>query len=294
MFLILEKFQNVSNEFKWGSSKGQIPFIELDGVQYADSENIIEVLIQKYSLPIDSGLNPKDLADKRAYRCLLEESLFKGVMYFRHRDINWLFSDDKGAGGNMNGIKKFAATKVGPYMFKKQLERVLHAQGMGRNTVEEVIAIMKKDLLALNALLNGKPYFFGSNPTSVSLNTRSAFHILFLLLFQFDSTAFGILAQLIYTPVDDAILTFITTETPDIKNYVERIKAEYWPEWEEITQGLLMNSKTPEERADEAIVAAKEASKQAADAQIEAAKALESTVIHETALAKNELDNQPS
>lgn len=40
--------QNVSNEFKIMSEKGQIPFIELNGRHYADSVHIIDVLKHEF------------------------------------------------------------------------------------------------------------------------------------------------------------------------------------------------------------------------------------------------------
>ena len=117
---------------------------------------------------MDAGLDPKQLADKRAYTILLEESVFRVVAYLRWQDNSWLFSEDKGLLGNMSGIKKIAASKLGPYFSKGKIEKSLYIHGIGRNTLEEVIEILKKDLNALNTLLGGKKYFFGSEPTSVS------------------------------------------------------------------------------------------------------------------------------
>jgi len=252
-------YKNVSNEFKYGSAKAQIPFIELNGRQHADSGHIIDVLIKEFNLNMDAGLDPKQLADKRAYTILLEESVFRVVAYLRWQDNSWLFSEDKGLLGNMSGIKKIAASKLGPYFSKGKIEKSLYIHGIGRNTLEEVIEILKKDLNALNTLLGGKKYFFGSEPTS------------------FDATAFGVLAQFLYTPQPvDTIVKYIESDTPDLKAFIERIKNEYWPEWDEVSQNLLMNAKTPEEKAAEAEAAAKKAAEAEAATKTEAEPKAES------------------
>uniref|UniRef100_A0A914EG78 Thioredoxin-like fold domain-containing protein n=1 Tax=Acrobeloides nanus TaxID=290746 RepID=A0A914EG78_9BILA len=69
-------YTNVSNEFKRYSKKGQIPFIELNGRQYADSNFIITNLIKIFNLPIDQNLSTRERAESRAINVLIEESLF--------------------------------------------------------------------------------------------------------------------------------------------------------------------------------------------------------------------------
>ncbi|KAE9547747.1 hypothetical protein FO519_009042 [Halicephalobus sp. NKZ332] len=258
-FLKLVKlpYKNVSNDFKVASSKGQIPFIELNGRQHADSGHIMEFLIKELSLPIDSKLSTKQLSEKRAYTILLEESFIKGLVFLRFQDAQWMFTEEKGMLGNVNSkIKKVIMNKVAAHFMSKSVLKNLKVAGIGRNSDAEIVEIMKKDLVALDTLLGGKKYFFGDEPTS------------------FDATAFGMLGQLFYTPLPtDEVTKFAETETPNLKSFVERIKAEFWPEWDEITQGLLMNPKTPEEKAAEAEAAAKKAEDEAKKAEAEVKKA---------------------
>ena len=75
--LILLFIQNVSNECFKASAKGQVPFIELNGRQFADSNFIIEHLRSHFKLPIDGNLTTQERADARAYSVLIEESLFR-------------------------------------------------------------------------------------------------------------------------------------------------------------------------------------------------------------------------
>jgi len=236
------QYTSISNEFKHASSKGQIPFIELNGRQHADSDNIIEFLIKEFNLSLDSRLSAKQLADKRAYTVLLEHSFIKAALVLRFQNPEWIFTEDKGILANVDSkLQKIIFSKVAGRLMAKNILKSLKISGIGRNSNEEIIEIMKKDLIALNTLLDGKKYFFGNEPTS------------------FDATAFGMLAQLFYTPLSPELVKFAETETPNLKAFVDRIKNEYWPEWDEITQDLLMNPKTPEEKAAEAEAAAKKA-----------------------------------
>uniref|UniRef100_A0A915M3T6 Thioredoxin-like fold domain-containing protein n=1 Tax=Meloidogyne javanica TaxID=6303 RepID=A0A915M3T6_MELJA len=84
-------YRNVSNELTKGSAKCQIPFIELNGQQYADTKEIIEHLKNYFKLSIDSNLNSVERAHLRAYTILIEESCGQ---YFRSFDIDWLFTED--------------------------------------------------------------------------------------------------------------------------------------------------------------------------------------------------------
>ena len=59
------------------SSKGQLPFIELNGRQFADSNFIIDHLKSHFKLTIDENLSDREKADARAYTILIEESLFR-------------------------------------------------------------------------------------------------------------------------------------------------------------------------------------------------------------------------
>ncbi|RCN31434.1 hypothetical protein ANCCAN_22776, partial [Ancylostoma caninum] len=42
-----------------------------------------------------------------------------------------------------------------------------HAQGMGRNTPEEVVILAKKDLDAMSLFLGNKKFFFGDKPVTL-------------------------------------------------------------------------------------------------------------------------------
>ncbi|KAF7633663.1 hypothetical protein Mgra_00006970 [Meloidogyne graminicola] len=160
-------YRNVSNEGTKGSSKGQIPFIELNGRQFADSNQIIEHLRNYFKLSIDAKLNSMERANLRAYTILIEESLFRCCQYYRSIDFGWLFTE-KGILPHMKGIKKVLAQKFGAKKLQSRLKTGIYIQGYGRNSIMEIDEIAKKDLMTLSTLLGDKPFLFGNSPTTVN------------------------------------------------------------------------------------------------------------------------------
>ncbi|KAK0424669.1 hypothetical protein QR680_008782 [Steinernema hermaphroditum] len=224
------KHVNVSNDFTKFSSKKQIPFIELNGRQIADSGHIIEELLEKGDLVIDRHLTELDKATARALNTLVEESIFWCIVYNRSRNNAW-FASEKGFLGHFAGIKKVAFQKFFNNQLRKKLVRKCFEQGVGRHSLDEVEEICKKDLKALSTILADNEFFFGSRIST------------------FDATAFGHLAQIYFTPlVRDNLKKFMDEETPNLVAFVNRIKEQYWPDWDEICETLAMNKgdKKPE------------------------------------------------
>ncbi|KAI6181869.1 hypothetical protein M3Y98_00875600 [Aphelenchoides besseyi] len=215
--------QNVSNEFKIASQKGQVPFIEVNGRQIADSNFIIDQLKQMYNLSIDRELNTREQADARAYQVLVEESLLRALFYHRSRDMSWITSE-KGVIGHFHGFKKTLLEKL-------LVKNICNVQGIGRHAPPEVDQIAKKDLNALSTFLGDKPYFFGSAPTTL------------------DATAFGTLAEIYFIELKGTdIKEYMETSTPNLVNFVQLIKKNFWPDWDILTSQLIMNqheAKTP-------------------------------------------------
>ncbi|KAI6187488.1 hypothetical protein M3Y98_00249200 [Aphelenchoides besseyi] len=200
-------YTNVSNELTIGSAKGQIPFIELNGQQYADSQAIIEMLIEKYKVPIDNELNDRQKAEVRALKVMIEESLQRVAVYDRSQDNSWFASPD-GFIENVQGLRD-----------------ILYAQGMGRNSPAEVDEIAKKDLNALSTWLGDKNYLYGDRPTTI------------------DATLFGTLVSLYDPPLNSKVIKpYMESSTPNLVAFIKRVKQEFWPDYEKLCKELLMNS----------------------------------------------------
>ncbi|KAF7633666.1 hypothetical protein Mgra_00006973 [Meloidogyne graminicola] len=218
------KYQNVSNEFKHASVKGQIPFIELNGRQIADSNFIIEHLRTHFKLSIDGNLNSMERANLRAFSLLIEESFFRCLQYDFCINASWIGSDS-GYLPHFTGAKKFIAKNFIPKKLQYSTKKVLHAQGYGRHSNMEIEEIAKKDLMALSTFLGEKPYFFGNQPSTL------------------DAIAFGFLAASLYVPRNmKEINQFIEKSTPNLFDFVKRMKEKFWPDWNEICEQLALNT----------------------------------------------------
>lgn len=100
------KYQNISNDFDYMSSKDTIPFIELNGRQITDTSYIIQELTRIYHIKLDSDLNDKEWAESLSLKYLIENGINWGNLYFRSLNNNYLATTD-GILGHFSGFKKF-------------------------------------------------------------------------------------------------------------------------------------------------------------------------------------------
>ena len=90
------------------------------------------------------------------------------------------------------------------------------AQGIGRHTNEELLELGKKDTKAISDFLENKPFLMGEKISEV------------------DCTVFAFLVCLFYsTPEKDLLRMYVENELPNLRKYVDRLKNQYWPDWEE-------------------------------------------------------------
>ncbi|PAV84605.1 hypothetical protein WR25_26282 [Diploscapter pachys] len=216
-------YSNISNEFKHYSPKGQVPFIELNGRVFSDSNDIIDYLKKEAKNP-DQRLSPQDNAHAEAIHALIENSIHWIYMYSRNRDAKWFFGPT-GFGPHARGLKGTLMKIFGKMQMSKKIKAKVMANGIGKNTPAEVMQFAKDQLRALSVLLGDKDYFFGDIPTTV------------------DATAFGHLAQLVYTPqFDPEGKKYMEQCTPNLVSFVERIKGRFWPDWHNATENLSLDS----------------------------------------------------
>ncbi|KAI6198207.1 hypothetical protein M3Y99_01898100 [Aphelenchoides fujianensis] len=212
---------NVSNDFQQASTKGQVPFVEVNGRQIADSNFIIDQLKTMFNLSIDRDLEPRPGRQRtRLPRAHRRES---AAFFHRSKDMSWLVTD-KGVLGHFQGIKKTVFEKLIVKKAQHNIKNICNVQGIGRHSGAEVDEIAKKDLNALSHLLGDKHYFFGEYPSTL------------------DATAFGTLAEILYTPLKGTLIKdYLVNSTPNLVQLIERIKANFWPDWDILTSKLVMN-----------------------------------------------------
>merc|ERR1719431_386494 len=110
--------------------KGKIPWITLDGVDYSDSQFIMEMLMKRFSKDPDDSLTKEQKAVGLSMRVLFEDHIYWGL-------VHWRFIEDDMIGAlsvyDHNCVVKFFFRRAIPRM-----KKALHGQGFGRHSTEEV------------------------------------------------------------------------------------------------------------------------------------------------------------
>lgn len=187
--------------------KGKLPYIEDGDKILGDSGFIVLYLKTKYN-DLDKGLSEAELALSMAMQRLLEEHLFWATMYSRwqYTDSNWQVNKLAIFGVMPPIIRDMAAA-----YYRHKIKQQIYGHGMGRHTAEEIFELGKHDIDALSACLGDKKYFLGDRLTTL------------------DASAFGFLINTLGCPIESPLKEHGLSKN-NLTNYVERIKAEYYPD----------------------------------------------------------------
>ncbi|XP_060085303.1 failed axon connections homolog isoform X2 [Ylistrum balloti] len=206
-------YQNVYDRKR--GSKGKIPWIEYNGVSVPDTEFCIKFLREKRFKDINEKLTPEQHATARAFQRMVDEHTYWIMILFR-----WIYDETK----EVINLSKWWRLKmmIVTYLARKQT----YDQGVGRHTQKEVEDILDGDFKALSQYLGDKPYFFGDSPTEV------------------DCAVFGQLSQLLWHLPHTVVPTLLKEKYPNLVEYCERIKTNYWPDWSScVTHGDRQNGR---------------------------------------------------
>ncbi|GFO00371.1 failed axon connections homolog isoform x3 [Plakobranchus ocellatus] len=187
------------------SSKGKFPWISYNGEPVADSQLAMEYLNTKLGVDLNKDLKLDEKAKAHAFRVMVDEHMYWCLVYFR-----WIYDRNQ---KSMAISFPWWARAIGKFIVAKQL----HAQGMGRHTVQEVKQILMQDLEALSDQLGEKPFLMGENPCEV------------------DCSVFGMLAQFVFSNHDNITQGLVQEHFPNLYLYTLRMKGKLWPDWEDCT-----------------------------------------------------------
>lgn len=184
--------------------KGKLPYIEDDGTIVADSTFIRWHIEKKYGIDFDAGLSAQERGIAWCAEKLLEDNLYWILAQWR-----WL--DDANA-ARMSGLlfKKipWPMRHVIEAAVRRKIRKNLHAQGAGRHTPDEQLALARKSVESLSALLGDKPYLMGTKPCGA------------------DATLFAFMAGL-FCPQFDMPLSRDAARYSNLVSYVERMRSQY-------------------------------------------------------------------
>lgn len=225
------KYENIDHKLKLRSKKGQLPFVEVNGEEIADSAIIIKELAQRYEKDLDAALTQEQRNIAHAMISMLENHLNWVLLFWRSKNPEHMI---KGYKVNLqHALGSRLPNALLNFFFKFQYGRKgskkVKAQGLGVHKPEEIEEFGKQDLKVLSELLADKPFFFGDEPTIL------------------DCVAFSVLAQIhfISDEVKYTLKEFMQENCPNLVGHVSRIKERCFPDWDEICTKLDLNAHLP-------------------------------------------------
>jgi glutathione S-transferase len=187
------------------SPKGQVPFIDANGVRIGDSTFIRGYIERTYGVDFDEGLDGAQRGQAWAIERMMENHFSWTLVTER-----WLDPENFAKGpahffdGAPEGVREAVLDEV---------RKNVRAVGIGRHTELEIVALAVRSLAAVSAILGDKPYLFGSRPCGA------------------DATVFAVLAGIL-TPFFTGEIRRRAEGFGNLVAYVDRLMAQFYPEFE--------------------------------------------------------------
>jgi len=246
------KYENVDHKMKFRSKKGQLPFIELNGEEIADSAIIIKQLSDKFNTDLDASLTPEQKLVAHSNIHMIEHHFAWVVKWWRCRSPSeWMKAAKLNLQQSLNTRIPNAVLNFAFKLRFKQAAKKVRAHGIGVHKPEEIEEFGKSDLKVLSDLLGKKDFFFGDEPSTM------------------DVVAFANLAQLVYMDpeVRVSLREYLLEHCGNLNGLCRRMQERAFPDWEEIKTTLDLNTHLPkpppeEEKKEEAAEPEKEETKE--------------------------------
>ena len=203
------------------SKKGQIPYIELNGEAFADSNLIIKEL-EKRGICKPDDEEEQQKAINHLVTTTLENHTSIVGFYWRYSFNMEEFCSKLITKPNTYPKNTFFFRKILPITMRLRA----FLQGIGRHSLEEVCEFSFEDLKAISNLLKDQKFFNGGdNPSTI------------------DCTLFGHLVQFVFMPMDIPQKEYINRHCPNLEAFVHRMKNKFWTDWEAQTHSGCMDNK---------------------------------------------------
>jgi len=186
--------------------KGKLPFIDDAGKVIADSAFIFSYLKEQYGDALDAGLTSEQKAVAHAFTKMLDENFYWCMVRTRWIDDAVWPHMRRVFFGNMPLPLRW----IVPHLLRRGVAKALREHGIGRHSPAEILEIARRDLRALSDFLGDKPYFFGSQVTTL------------------DVVAFAFLAEIIVPPWK-CDLNDLARSIPNLVAFVGRFQSRYYP-----------------------------------------------------------------
>lgn len=224
------KYENVDHKMKYKSKKGQLPFVEVNGEEIADSAIIIKELGKKYNKDLDQDLTTEQRNVAHATISMIENHFAWVVKSWRTKNPAEML------GAYKLDLQQITDTKwpkpVLEFIFKLKFRRAakkVRAHGIGVHKPEEIEEFGQHDLKVLSDLLGDKQFFFGDSPTTL------------------DVVAFSNLAQVIYMDkeVPYSLRDWMSENCNNLVEFCQRVKERAFKDWDDMCANLDLNSHLP-------------------------------------------------
>jgi len=186
--------------------KGKLPMLIDGDTKIPDSEDIRAFLERKYDVDFDEGLSAEQRAISRAVIRMCDEHLYFALVCDRWlNDANWEVVREEFFGMIPKLMRGFITKKI-----RQQVRASMHAQGIGRHSVEERLVRADMDIKAIMALVGDKPFLFGDTPTAA------------------DASAAPVLAAMAGSPTETPLRNRVRRDAP-LMAYLDRVAEALYP-----------------------------------------------------------------
>ena len=185
---------------------GKIPYIVEAHHRIGDSTFIREHIERQHGIDLDRGLTPEMRARGWAIERMLEDHLYWAIVHER-----WMIDENfaKGPAHFFDTLPR-DTREARTAEARRDVAANLHGQGLGRHSHAEVVALGRRSVAALSALLGNKACLMGPAPSAV------------------DATAFAMIAALL-APIFFSELRLYAESLPNLARYRDRMMGEYYP-----------------------------------------------------------------